>query len=198
MEITQFKLNKTIPLGIKKGTEYWQDMNGIIFSDPIDQNYMIGGGHEEGRNKLENHFRIARIKQLKPNGQILDFGCGNGLLVKDLKDSGFNVTGYDKFHKSFDTLPEPNSADVVTMIEVIEHLCEPFEEIDLIYQSLKPDGVVMIETSFTDWLTINDDYINPDAGHNTVWSHKGLTEMMTSKGFKEGQHFNRNVRIYIK
>jgi hypothetical protein len=56
----------------------------------------------------------------------------------------------------------------------------------------------MIETSFTDWLPFEADYINPEAGHNTVWSHAGLTAMMLSKGFVEGAHFNRNVRIYTK
>lgn len=195
----EFKLNKVREVGQKNGVQYWQDNNGIIFSDPIDQSNMIGGGHEEGRNTLENPARLERIKALMPEGgMVLDFGCGNGLLVKFLKDNNINVWGYDKFNNNFNLFPPYGTFDLVTLIEVIEHLQEPFSEIDELYKLLAPNGKVMIETSFTDWLDFGADYINPQAGHNTIWSHAGLTEMMLSKGFKEGEHINRNVRIYVK
>jgi SAM-dependent methyltransferase len=192
------KFNKHKSLGLKNGTEYFQDDNGIIFCDPLNQDQMVGGGCEQVRNEMQNHLRLDRVFRLKDNANVLDFGCGNGLLIKDLKDAGIKCTGYDKFNPKFKKLPKKETFDIVIMVEVIEHLNEPFKELDMIYQSLVKGGVVMIETSFSDWLTLEDSYIEPTIGHSTIFSHRGLTELMASKGFTEGGHFDRNVRIYKK
>jgi SAM-dependent methyltransferase len=192
------KLFKHKSLGLKNGTEYFQDDNGIIFCDPLNQDQMVGGGCEQVRNTMQNHLRIDRVHRLKDNANVLDFGCGNGMLIKDLKDAGIKCTGYDKFNPKFKKLPKKETFDIVIMVEVIEHLNEPFAELDLIYKSLVKGGVVMIETSFSDWLTLEDSYIEPSVGHSTIFSHRGLTELMASKGFTEGGHFDRNVRIYKK
>jgi SAM-dependent methyltransferase len=192
------KLFKHKSLGLKNGTEYFQDDNGIIFCEPLNQDQMVGGGCEQVRNEMQNHLRLDRVFRLKDNANVLDFGCGNGLLIRDMKAVGIKCTGYDKFNPKFKKLPKKETFDIVIMVEVIEHLNEPFAELDLIYQSLVKGGVVMIETSFTDWLTLEDSYIEPTVGHSTIFSHRGLTELMASKGFTEGGHFDRNVRIYKK
>jgi 2-polyprenyl-3-methyl-5-hydroxy-6-metoxy-1,4-benzoquinol methylase len=159
---------------------------------------MVGGGCEQVRNEMQNHLRLDRVFRLKDNANVLDFGCGNGLLIRDMKAVGIKCTGYDKFNPKFKKLPKKETFDIVIMVEVIEHLNEPFAELDLIYKSLVKGGVVMIETSFSDWLTLEDSYIEPSVGHSTIFSHRGLTELMASKGFTEGGHFDRNVRIYKK
>jgi cyclopropane fatty-acyl-phospholipid synthase-like methyltransferase len=192
------KLFKHKSLGLKNGTEYFQDDNGIIFCEPLKQDQMVGGKCEQVRNEMQNYLRLDRVFRLKDNANVLDFGCGNGLLIKDLKDAGIKCTGYDKFNPKFKKLPKKETFDIVIMVEVIEHLNEPFKELDMIYQSLVKGGVVMIETSFSDWLTLEDSYIEPSVGHSTIFSHRGLTELMASKGFTEGGHFDRNVRIYKK
>lgn len=176
---------------------YYQDNNGIIFCDEIDQSNMVGGGNEEPRNLLENPVRLERFRSLMPSdGQVLDYGCGNGMLVKYLNENGIEAYGYDKFNPEY--LKLNVGYDLVTMIEVIEHLYTPFVEIDEIYEALNPGGQVYIETSFSDWLTLDDSYIEPLVGHHVIFSHIGLTELMLSKGFKEGNHINGNARIYIK
>jgi cyclopropane fatty-acyl-phospholipid synthase-like methyltransferase len=192
------KLFKHKSLGLKNGTEYFQDDNGIIFCEPLNQDQMVGGGCEQVRNEMQNYLRLDRVFRLKDNANVLDFGCGNGMLIRDMKAVGIKCTGYDKFNPKFKKLPKKETFDIVIMVEVIEHLNEPFAELDMIYQSLVKGGVVMIETSFSDWLTLEDSYIEPTVGHSTIFSHRGLTELMASKGFTEGGHFDRNVRIYKK
>lgn len=196
MYLTKFK-----DLGEKQGHHYFKTENGIIWCDPIDQSNMIGGGHEEGRNTLENPVRLERIRALT-NGitapLVLDFGCGNGMLVAYLKENGINAIGYDKFNEPFSQMATENSVNLITSIECIEHLTDPFIEFDMMFRALISGGKVMFETSFSDWLGMDAPYINPEAGHNTIWSHAGLTAVMLDKGFKEGEHINRNVRIYIK
>jgi len=190
-------LNKHKEIGSKSGMTYYQDNNGIIFCDEIDQSNMVGGGNEEPRNLLENPVRLERFRSLMPSdGQVLDYGCGNGMLVKYLNENGIEAYGYDKFNPEYSKLNV--GYDLVTMIEVCEHLYSPFTELDEIFEALNPGGQVYIETSFSDWLTLDDSYIEPLVGHHVIFSHIGLTELMLSKGFKEGNHINGNARIYIK
>lgn len=37
---------------------------------------------------------------------ILDYGCGNGNLVKMLQKNGYNIKGYDPFSKKFNKIPK--------------------------------------------------------------------------------------------
>lgn len=195
------QLEKVKSLGTKSGHEYFVDNYGTIFCDAIDQSNMVGGGNEEPRNEIENPIRLERIKEMlvgKEDAIVLDFGCGHGMFVNFLLENGIVAEGYDKFNPEYHREGVENKYDVVTLVEVVEHLAQPFEEIQDIFMSLKPNGILYVETSFSDWLTLNDAYIEPACGHNTVFSHEGLTAMMLSKGFIEGNHLNRNVRIYIK
>jgi 2-polyprenyl-3-methyl-5-hydroxy-6-metoxy-1,4-benzoquinol methylase len=190
-------LNKHKEIGVKSNMTYWQDNNGIIFCNEIDQSNMVGGGNEEPRNLLENPVRLERFKSLMPEGgQVLDYGCGNGMLVSFLKENEITADGYDKFNPEYQKLNV--GYDLVSMIEVVEHLYSPFTELERIYEVLNPGGQIYIETSFSDWLTLDDSYIEPLVGHHVIFSHQGLTELMLSKGFLEGNHINGNARIYIK
>ena len=191
-------LNKDKQLRIKNGVMYYEDNYGTIFCDALDQSNMVGGGNEVPRNEIENPERLKRIKQLHPKPSVLDYGCGSGMFVEFLNANGVHAVGYDKFSDKHNAEPLFNEYDIVVMVEVIEHLSSPFSELDHVYSKLKKGGKVYIETSFADWLTLDDAYIEPAVGHSTVWSHVGLTAMMVSKGFSEGNHINRNVRIYEK
>jgi hypothetical protein len=186
------------PLFNKDGTDYFQLKNGTVYCKPLDQSNMVGGTGEAIRNSVHNPTRLERIRSFNPKAKVLDYGCGSGMMVNYLSERGVDATGFDKYSNQYDKVPEKEVYDVVTMIEVIEHTCAPFSEIDDIYNSLKKGGTLMIETSFTDWMNSRDVYINPSIGHCTIFSHLGLDELMVSKGFTVGQHFNRNVRIYHK
>lgn len=193
--ITGFACEKAF---IKGGVQYYRDGLGNIFSKPLDQSEMIGGGYEvERNNDAANETRLQRIKDItgKAKPTILDFGCGNGMLVDFAKGRGFDAVGYDLYR------PETHDAlnskyDCLLLIEVIEHLSEPFDELKLIKNLLNPGGKVMIETSFSDWLTEHDAYIEPKVGHCTIFSHAGLDFLFEKFGFKIGKHINDNVRIY--
>lgn len=193
--ITGFACEKAF---IKCGVQYYRDGLGNLFCKPLDQSEMIGGNNEMMRNnEADNLTRLQRVKDItgKPNPTILDFGCGNGMLVCFGKARGYNVLGYDLYR------PETHGAlnskyDCLLLIEVVEHLSEPFDELKLIKNLLNPGGKVMIETSFSDWLTEHDSYIEPKVGHCTIFSHAGLDFLFEKFGFKICKHINDNVRIY--
>jgi hypothetical protein len=88
---------------------------------------------------------VARIPVKDP--QILDFGCyRNKVLVSILKKMGYDCEGYDPcYHIGLAALLK--KYDLVVLCEVIEHLCDPDKEIDLIKTLLKDKtGHILIRT----------------------------------------------------
>jgi hypothetical protein len=204
--------NNYSPPRLKKGNvQYWQCIScKTVFCDELDNSGKVGGEHEVGRNESQNHERIARVEQLlggapKDQVTILDFGCGHALFINDLKKHGYtHVDGYDAYNPEFSKIPPPNTYDICTMTETIEHCVSPFYELDAINRSLKIGGGLIIETSFID-VAVEENipleeffYISPAHGHSTIFSHHGLDVMLCLKGFVPFKHVNRHVRQYLK
>lgn len=194
----------------KKNTDYWQcESCRMLFSEPIDQEGLVGGQHEIGRNELQNHIRLDRVATMtkgmnKEDVQILDFGAGHGLLVADLKSAGYQATPFDAYNPEFSRLPEKNKYHLCIMVEVIEHLSPSYIELDLINRSLVDGGLLYLETGFInicneDGIDISDYlYVAPEAGHATIFSHHALDLLMFQKNFRPRRHFDRNCRLFEK
>jgi hypothetical protein len=185
---------------VKGGVQYYTDELNNIFCNKLDQSNMVGGGNEDTRNTDEmNLVRMYRIQKLSGKQQptILDYGCGSGLMVTYMQDAGIDCDGYDPYNGYYaDVLSLKKEYDVIVLTEVIEHLTAPFAELQEIKYLCHPGSKVMIETSFTEWITQDDIYINPEVGHCTIFSHAGLDNLMAQFGFIPDNHINRNVRIY--
>ena len=184
---------------VKSGVQYYKDDLNNWFCSYLKQEDLVGGDFELERNANEiNEMRLKRVREItgKQNPAVLDYGCGNALMVRYFQAQGVMGNGFDKFNPKFNRLELGTGYDCVTLIEVIEHLTEPWNELKQIKECLAPNGKVMIETSFTDWLTPDDIYVEPSVGHCTIFSHIGLDHLMARFGFQPGVHINRNVRIY--
>jgi 2-polyprenyl-6-hydroxyphenyl methylase/3-demethylubiquinone-9 3-methyltransferase len=101
--------------------------------------------------------------------QVLDVGCGGGLLAEELARRGARVTGIDlspamietaQLHAAESALGidyrlqdaaelatrQPHSFAVVCCMEMLEHLTDPGEFLRVLARLVRPDGAVFVST----------------------------------------------------
>jgi 2-polyprenyl-3-methyl-5-hydroxy-6-metoxy-1,4-benzoquinol methylase len=146
--------------------------------------------------------------------RIVDIGCGNGALCRELGDHGYEVVGCEPSAESlhFAQLGAPGlvfhrlgvdddpsvigteNFDVAIATEVIEHLVTPFNLPRFAKQLLRPGGYLIISTPYHGYLKNLilaltdrwDTHLSPfwDGGHIKFWSYKTLSQLLNESGFR--------------
>lgn len=103
-------------------------------------------------------------KNVASNAVVLDVGCGNGIISRGIGKEGFNVYGIDVSDKAiekarsltalpnvkFDVISaqqlvaDGKRYDAVVCSEVLEHLDHPEKLLEVLYQSLSDNGVLIV------------------------------------------------------
>jgi 2-polyprenyl-3-methyl-5-hydroxy-6-metoxy-1,4-benzoquinol methylase len=114
-----------------------------------------------------NEFRsifngiLDQVEKYKQEGNLLDIGCGPGLLLDMAQRRGWNVYGFDLSHwaaeysgKEFgipvqcceliDSQYEPNSFDVIILNHSLEHMIDPTGVLDITRTILKDSGILVV------------------------------------------------------
>ncbi len=113
---------------------------------------------------LRDHLRFVRkaIEHSSEEGPVLDVGCGCGLFLRLMAESGFPVVGLDfsldaaavawktngvpTVCAQLSNAPfPPESCAAVTMFHVLEHLYDPASYLEAAHRILKPDGRLVIQ-----------------------------------------------------
>lgn len=144
----------------------------MIFESPrypeevILQGYMSAEneGHDsQFKMRVESFFRtLNKLKNLlpKPQSRVLDIGTAGGAFLEAAQRFGYNIEGLEPsmnlvengkargfqiFQGTIATnsLPE-KSYDMVCLWDVIEHVCNPKNDLIKIRNLLKPDGILFI------------------------------------------------------
>lgn len=119
-------------------------------------------------NPIRLNFIRSHVGKSPKDLQILDIGCGAGILSEPLARQGANVTGLDENEKALEIARQraqaqqlninyikSNSAewaahstryDIITAMEVIEHVPNPKAFLQDAAHLLKPDGVLFLST----------------------------------------------------
>jgi len=142
----------------------WWDVNGkfkpLHMFNPIRIEYIT--------SMLKQHFKINNSKTNFLNGlNILDIGCGGGLISEPMARLGAKVTGIDaseknikvaKIHsekskleinylnKSPEQLKNEKEFDVILNLEIVEHVENVNFYIKSCYDLLKKDGIMFTAT----------------------------------------------------
>jgi 2-polyprenyl-3-methyl-5-hydroxy-6-metoxy-1,4-benzoquinol methylase len=163
-------------------------------------------GDYENRVKLFKGWKkiIKIVKQQKESGNLLDIGCAYGHLINSARDN-FNVYGMDvssyaikKAKEIFELknikkgdvqtgIPFNKKFDVITAIDVIEHLNNPVNGLRNIYSKLKKDGLFIIQLpTVNNWLSkVINKYLFPDKTHVFIPSLDKLNKILKKIGYKK-------------
>ncbi len=140
---------------------------------------------------------------------VLDYGSGQGELVALLRHRGLRAYGYEPFFEAADpTSPIYQKLEdikdvvdqfaLITMIEVLEHLPAPREVLVSLKPILASNGYLMVSTGIYDpeQCTKDWDYINPDAGHISIFTAESLLALMRTQSFLPVLRINEKTWLF--
>ncbi len=149
------------------------------------------------------------------HGRCLDFGCGRGNLARVAKDFGWTARGIENdpegrraareeanvavYRDIADlTQAEPNERfELITMWQVIEHLREPWIDMERVRSLLKPGGWIVIATPNVDCLKARmlradwENYRNPT--HLYYFNMRSLVALLRKSGFTRADRWQTQV-----
>lgn len=147
-------------------TLYVRDIPDRVSLDKIytDSDYYDLEPQSAKRVMNEHLRRLKIIGDYANKGRILDVGCANGVFLDCAKSDGFETFGieisprnvsiaYSKGHNVFlGSLEEYSISNpkerfqIITCLDVIEHVESPLNFIKLLSEHLLPDGMLLIST----------------------------------------------------
>lgn len=181
---------------------------GFVWSDsrcPESHSYLAGPVIEAAKA----HFRGRETPH-----RVFDLGCGNGTLANLMTEAGLSVRGVDPSetgiraaNRAFPHLDlKPGSAyddlagaygnfPVVTSLEVVEHVYDPYHYAATLFSLVEPGGIAILSTPYHSYLKNlalavtgkMETHFNvlETHGHIKFWSIKTLTTLLTKAGFEE-------------
>jgi hypothetical protein len=130
-------------------------------------------------------FWLAKILKIDGEEKVLDWGGGNGMLVRFLRDLGLNAYRLDKYVKNLYALSFEHQENfrykLVVAFQVWEHFVEPATDLDLLF-GLQPEYVLITTGHYgnqgSDW-----EYLNAHGRHIFCYSGKGRDYIASKYGY---------------
>lgn len=129
-----------------------------FYAELEDQEYELG----RPERKREMSQLMNQISRIKRSGTLLDIGAGSGILIEVARGMGYDASGIEPSvslqqkaaeknlpvqQGTFETMSDPlPNYDVITMIDVIEHLANPRDLLSKVRSSQKSGSLLCIST----------------------------------------------------
>ena len=118
--------------------------------DKQKERYNLHNNNEEdeGYQSYFQRFIDFALRAGEKPKHTLDFGCGaSTLLAQMFQKEGVNCDFYDPIYHP-DESYKSKSYDLITSVEVFEHLHDPKAILEMLTQHLNPNGYIAIQTAF--------------------------------------------------
>lgn len=143
---------------------------GLVFAQAIPtleelEAYYDGYGRDDYLSPLtvkRYHELLDQFESYRSTGRILDVGCGIGYFLEVAKERGWEVFGTEFTDRAVEICEEkgiemhkgvldpadyqPESFDIITSFEVLEHINTPVVELTKFYHLLRKGGLVYLTT----------------------------------------------------
>jgi cyclopropane fatty-acyl-phospholipid synthase-like methyltransferase len=201
-ELPELRLNRCNSCGCLWATDARQTEQVLMAAYArVDNSYF--DSEAAGLHYHEFYRRLEQLIELNRSGSaILDVGCGDGNFLSALSDkwtklgiepsaSGTELSRRKNLNVALGTLEsseERYQVDLISALDVIEHVVDPHNFIESVKRHLKPNGMVLLFTgdsssyparvagrqwSYLRW-----------CGHISIFSSSGLKALLKSHGFE--------------
>jgi len=170
----------------------------------VDFDESIAEAYEITENTCASFYeeKCKMIVSLLEGKKILEAGCGSGSLFKFLLAEKFDVTGTDYSEKLLNMARKKNlpinlfqadltdeslwkkyesTFDSVVSSEVLEHIDDDLKVLKIIFSTLKPNGVLVLDTPAFNFLYSP---LDKKIGHYRRYTKKTLREVLEKAGFE--------------
>lgn len=216
-KISRFKIKFQYKQCLKCGMLYMDPMvSRASIPKLYEKGYYTGGADynyfdERKNKKIVTAARLSRVKNISKfvnlnNAKLLDIGCSFGgfleavsklypscdLYGTEISDFAYRHLKKNSKIKTFKggisqiNFP-PQFFDVITMLEVIEHLPSPRKDLGTAQKLLKPGGLLIIQTPNIGSLEVRIKkarFTNFLPGHLVLFSRETLRQLLKKTGFK--------------
>ncbi len=162
--------------------------------------------------RFQTFFQLLHFSQ---PCSILDIGCGDGGFLSLANEKGFDAFGLEmdsravQIAKNIRKLENIECGDwenlkntgwkdfdVITLFDVLEHIASPYNLMKIVYNLLKPGGIVCITVPRIDRLPrIFDPVADFPPHHFTLWSLNALQVLLKNTDFKVIDLKEKNLGI---
>lgn len=156
---------------------------------------------DQAVHRLNFRALLKTIERIKNISNLLDIGCGYGLLLDEAKRSGWNAYGIDISREAYKYAKEElrlnvlncdlvsskfesQFFDVICLIGVIEHLLDPASYLKEINRISKDSGLLLITTlSIEGAIKHLNLFAYKPPEHLFYFSKKSISEILNKNGF---------------
>lgn len=160
------------------------------------------GEYAEVRPRQNAQTIVQYFSHQRSGISHLDYGGGNGLTSKLLRNDGWNSVSFDPFPSSQTDITSLGDFNLITAFEVFEHVPDLHGMMNNLEKLLRPGGVVMLTTFLSDGQIKEGErlswwYAAPRNGHISLFSSKALRRLAGLHGFNV-RHLNQSLHLLFR